>query len=225
MYIADVQCRGFSLIDPKMFKSQGTELRQIWDILGHLYNTERLRIYCGVVRTTLCGRICKGNGVKKTLWERRCEKDVVKKPLWERPCKKVVVKKIFRLTCLFLQIFAIKIVLHRLGALHLWCLCFCMKLMETLLCSFLKVREALTQHFECLRSSHEASVNAIDSDFDRLINMLNRRKKLLKQQLSSQYEDMLSRYLHYYLRNWINSTYIMFLKCFFFSTGTSRKLT
>ena len=40
-----MQRRGLSLIDPKMFKLQGTELRQIWDILGHLYNTERLRIY------------------------------------------------------------------------------------------------------------------------------------------------------------------------------------
>ena len=77
LYIVDVQCRGFSLIDPKMFKLQGTELRQIRDILGHLYNTERLRIYCDVVRTILCGRICNGNDVKK----RRCVKDVVRKTL------------------------------------------------------------------------------------------------------------------------------------------------
>ena len=60
-----MQRRGLSLIDPKMFKLQGTEHRRIGDILGHLYNTERLRIYCDVVRTTLCGRICNGNDVKK----------------------------------------------------------------------------------------------------------------------------------------------------------------
>ena len=72
------------MIDPKMLKLQGTELRRIGNILGRLYNTERLRIYCDVVRTTLCGRICKGNDVKKTLWERRCEKDVVRKSLGKR---------------------------------------------------------------------------------------------------------------------------------------------
>ena len=71
-----MQRRGFSLIDYKMSKKHGTELRRIWDILGHLYNKERLRANCDVVRTTLCGRICKGNGVKNTLWERCCEKDI-----------------------------------------------------------------------------------------------------------------------------------------------------
>ena len=39
IYIADVQRRGFSLIDQKMSKLRGFELRRIWDILGYLYNT------------------------------------------------------------------------------------------------------------------------------------------------------------------------------------------
>ena len=47
-----------------------------FEIAGHLYNTERLRVYCDVVRNTLCGRICKDNGVRETLW-----KDVVRKTL------------------------------------------------------------------------------------------------------------------------------------------------
>ena len=81
MYIADVQRRGLSLIDYKLSKSQGTEHRRIWDILGHLYSTDRIRVHRDVVRTTLCGRICKGNGVRKTLRERHCEKDVVRKTL------------------------------------------------------------------------------------------------------------------------------------------------
>ena len=90
---ADMQRRGFSLIDHKMLKLQGTEVRRIWVILGLLYSTARLRVCCDVVRTTLCGRICKGNGVKKTLWERRCEKGVVRKTLWERRCERDVVRK------------------------------------------------------------------------------------------------------------------------------------
>ena len=64
-----------------------------WDILGNLYSKERLRVYCDVMRTTLCGPICKGHGVKKTLWERRCEKEIVRKTLWERRCEKDVLRK------------------------------------------------------------------------------------------------------------------------------------
>ena len=81
IYMANVQRRGFSLIDQKMSKLQGTELRRIRYILEHLYSTERLRVYCDVVRTTLCGRICKDNSVRNMLRERRCEKDIVRKTL------------------------------------------------------------------------------------------------------------------------------------------------
>ena len=34
-----MQRRGFSLIDQKLSKLQGLELRRIWDILGYLHNT------------------------------------------------------------------------------------------------------------------------------------------------------------------------------------------
>ena len=79
---------------------------QIWDILRFLYITETLRVYCDVVRTTLCGRICKSNGVRKMLWEIRkkayvhvyrnklgqlCEKEVVRKTLWEWCCENDIV--------------------------------------------------------------------------------------------------------------------------------------
>ena len=133
-----MQRGNFSLIDHKMSKLQGTELRRIWDILERLYNTERLRIYCDVVRTTFCGRICKGNDVKKTLWERRFEKDVVRKMLWKSRCEKDLVRKSLWEIHLFWssfywQIFAIKIVLHRLGALHLWCLCLYIKIVKWVL--------------------------------------------------------------------------------------------
>ena len=81
-----------------------------------LFTGDRLRVYCDVVRTTSCGQLCKGKGVRKalrerccekiivrkTLWERRCEKDVVRKALWERRCKNIVMRKIILLTCLFL---------------------------------------------------------------------------------------------------------------------------
>ena len=40
--IWDVQCWDFSLIDHERPKLQGSELRQIWDILGYLHRTERL---------------------------------------------------------------------------------------------------------------------------------------------------------------------------------------
>ena len=69
------------MIDHKILKLQGTELRRILDIFEHFYSTERLRAYCDVARTTLYGRICKGDGVTKTLWERRYERDVVRKTL------------------------------------------------------------------------------------------------------------------------------------------------
>ena len=103
-----------------MPKLHGTELRRIVRykcILGHLYSKERLRAYCDVVSTTLCGRICKGNGVKKTLWERCCEKDVV------RYFDQYVIWYFFWSALFYWQIFVSKNVLPRLGALHLWCLC------------------------------------------------------------------------------------------------------
>ena len=111
-----------------MSKLQGTELRRIRDtcILEYLYRTARLRVYCDVLRTTLCRKICKSNGVRNTLWERRCGKDVVRKTLWERRCEKDVVRKslwkiyLFWPASFYWQIFVIKNVLHRLGALHLW---------------------------------------------------------------------------------------------------------
>ena len=73
-----------------------------------------------------------------TLWERRCKKYVVKNTLWERRCEKDVmrktVRKIFLLTCYFNRhIFVFKNVLLRLGALHLWCLCFTLTLFSCLL--------------------------------------------------------------------------------------------
>ena len=76
------------------WKKRGSEPRRILDILEYLYSTERLRVCCDVVMTTLCGRICKGNGmgktdvVRKTSWERRREKDVVKKTLYNSHCEK-----------------------------------------------------------------------------------------------------------------------------------------
>ena len=61
------------MIDHKLSNKRGSELSRILDILGYLYRTERLRAYCDAVRTSLCGRICKNNGVRKT--------DVVRKTL------------------------------------------------------------------------------------------------------------------------------------------------
>ena len=116
IYIADVTHGRFSLIDNKMLRLQGIELRRIRDILGHLYSTERLRVYCDILRTTLCRQICKSYGVRKTSWERRCEKDVLRKTLWEI--------YLFWPASFDWQMFVIKNSLHRLGAFHLWCLCF-----------------------------------------------------------------------------------------------------
>ena len=39
IYIVDVQRRGFSLIDQKLSKLRGFELRRIWDILRYLFTT------------------------------------------------------------------------------------------------------------------------------------------------------------------------------------------
>ena len=107
-------------------------VRQIWDISGLCYSTERLRFYRDGVRTTLWKLICKGIGVRKKLWERRCKKDVVRETLWdskwEKRCEKDVVRNslwdryLFGSASFNRQIFVIKNVLHRLGALRLWCL-------------------------------------------------------------------------------------------------------
>ena len=83
-----------------------------------------LRCVDEYVRATVWDRRCEKDVVRKTLWERRCEKDVVRMTLWKRRCRTVVVKNIFLFICFFnRQIIVIKNVLHRLGALHLWCLC------------------------------------------------------------------------------------------------------
>ena len=82
--------RGFSLIDQKLSKLRGSELRRLWDIWGYLYSTETLRVYYDVVRTTLCGRICKGNAVRKILWDLLCEKDIVRKTSRVKLCEKDV---------------------------------------------------------------------------------------------------------------------------------------
>ena len=58
------------MIDHKMSKLQGTELTRI---------CTAQKDYAYIV--TFCGRICKGNGVKKTWWKIRCEKDIVTKTL------------------------------------------------------------------------------------------------------------------------------------------------
>ena len=79
----------------------------------------------GKFRATVWKRRCEKNVVRKALWKRHCEKDVVRETLWERRCKKVVVRRIFLLTCFFLLTnIRVKKCLPRLGALHLWCLCF-----------------------------------------------------------------------------------------------------
>ena len=115
IYFANVQRIGFSLFELKWSNLRELELRRIWDIVGYLYSTERLRVYCDILRTKLWGRLC--NGVRKTLWERRYENDAVRKTLWERHRKKDISFD------LLLSIeFVIKNVLQRLWALHLWCI-------------------------------------------------------------------------------------------------------
>ena len=103
-----------------------TELRRIsiWDILGHLYSTED---YAAAYIVTLWGLSCVDEYVRATVWERRCdqrrcEKDVVRAMLWDRRFGKTLWENHFFL--LTKLIFVSKNVLSRLGALHLWCLCF-----------------------------------------------------------------------------------------------------
>ena len=119
----------FSLIDQKLLKLRGSELRRIWHLLGYLYSAED---YAYIV--TLWGLCCAEDNVKATmwkdvvwmvLWKRHCEKDVVRKTLWERRLDEDVLRKTLWERYLFCppsfdrQTFVINDVLHMLEALHL----------------------------------------------------------------------------------------------------------
>ena len=68
IYISNVQRRGFSLIDQKLSKLRGLNEFEVGLILDiSTAQNDNLMINCDVVRTSLFGRICKGNVVKKTL--------------------------------------------------------------------------------------------------------------------------------------------------------------
>ena len=87
-------------------------------------NLDQFEIYWDICTTkkdnahtvTLWGIRCVDEYVRATVWKRRCEKDVVRKSLWER--------YFFWPALFYWQTFVSKNVLPRLGALHLWCLCF-----------------------------------------------------------------------------------------------------
>ena len=71
-----------------------------FEIFWNICTAQKDNTYMYIV--TLCGLIYKGNGVRKPLWERHL--------FWPASFNR--------------QLFVIKKVVHRLGASHLWCLCF-----------------------------------------------------------------------------------------------------
>ena len=143
-----MQRRGFSLINLKCRNYGGLNLDEFEIFWGYLYgglsieHRERFRVYRDVVDkyvgASVWTRRCEKEVVKKTLWARhwkkdverkRCEKDVVRKTSWKRHFEEDVVRKtlwekyFFRMAYFNPQIFMLKTVWLRLGALHLWCLC------------------------------------------------------------------------------------------------------
>ena len=124
-----MQRRGFSLIDQKLSKLLGlnfNDFRIFWDICTAQKDHTYIVTLWGLrMWTNMLGQRC-----EKDVVGRRCEKDVVRRTLWERRCEKYVVRKslweiyFFWPSSFYWQIFVIKNVLQRLGALHLWCLCF-----------------------------------------------------------------------------------------------------
>lgn len=53
----------------------------------------------------------------------------------------------------------------------------------------------LTNNYDSVKQSSQQTIKELDEDFDKIVYMINRRRQLLKNQLMSQYEDKLSKYM------------------------------